>query len=286
MQQIQFTSSLNQSVTINYEEDYLLQDLRISSIDAENLNEASFNQDGSTYLDSLFQERNISFRVIIFGNTPQERYQKRRNLFQIFNPKLGEGTLVYTNDNDSKSLTCVSDRLPVTSVVQQDVTANTLAVVVSLTANDPYFFDNNVTTRQLQDFLNRFRFPFHFPVVFSLRGDNVIVNNNGDVETPVKVTFFGPARNPQITNVTKDVFIKLNRNLLLGERLVVNTAPNNITIEFIAPNGQTFNSYSSLDPTSSLSAFSLLIGDNTLTFEAEEGSPLVEIEYRQRWVGI
>ena len=56
-------------------------------------------QDGSVYLDGLLGNREISVTLAVNDNNDLEkRYELRRNLIEILNPKLGEGTLIYKND--------------------------------------------------------------------------------------------------------------------------------------------------------------------------------------------
>lgn len=56
-------------------------------------------QDGSVYLDGLLGNREISVTLAVNDNNDLEkRYELRRNLIEVLNPKLGEGTLIYKND--------------------------------------------------------------------------------------------------------------------------------------------------------------------------------------------
>ena len=283
-QNIQFTNAKDTSILIDETEDYMLQNLQITSVPVLNQNEKSYQQDGTTFLGTLLEMRDISFNVVVFGNSIKEIYQKRRNLINVFNPKLGEGTLIYTNDFTSKSITCVSDFVPNFASGQENQTGYYQIGVISMTANNPFFTDNDDTTIKLEDFVGNFEFPFTFPVQFALRGDSAIIDNIGDVETPIFIEFRGPATNPQLTNETTEEFIKVNRTLLVDEKLLINTEFGNKSVIFEDSTGNQFNAYNDIDIDSTF--FDLEIGENTISFITDAGSPEVFVTYRNRFVGV
>lgn len=283
-QNIQFTNSKGTIIVIDETEDYMLQNLQITSVPVTNQNEKSYQQDGTTFLGTLLEMRDISFNVIVFGNSINEIYQKRRNLINIFNPKLGEGTLIYTNDFISKSITCVSDFVPNFAPGQANQTGYYQIGVISMTANNPFFTDNDDTTIKLVDFVGNFEFPFTFPVQFAIRGDSAIIDNIGDVETPIFIEFRGPATNPKITNETTGEFIKVNRTLLVDEKLLINTEFGNKSVIFEDSTQNQFNAYNDIDIDSTF--WDLEIGENTISFITDAGSPEVFVTYRNRFVGV
>ena len=284
MQKIEFTNSSGNTIVIDETEDFMLQNLSITPLSTINQNEKSFQQDGSTYLGTLFNERDISFNVVVFGNSIDEIYQKRRNLINIFNPKLGEGTLKYTNDFISKSITCVSDFVPNFAPGQTNQTGHYQVGVCSFTANDPYFNDNDDTIIKLEDFVGNLEFPFTFPVEFAVRGDSAIIDNIGDFNTPIIAEFRGPATNPQLTNETTNEFIKVNRVLLVDEKIIINTEFGNKSVIFEDSTGNQFNAYNSIDIDSTF--WDLEIGENDISFITDAGSPDVFVTYRNRFVGV
>ena len=65
-------------------------------------------EDGGVFLDALMEQREIEVTVAIYdGNNLELRYQKKRELISALNPKLGEGTLIYTNDYLSRQIKAV-----------------------------------------------------------------------------------------------------------------------------------------------------------------------------------
>ena len=96
--------------------------------------------DGSVYIDTLLNDRDLSITVAIndHGNI-RRRYELRSKLISILNPKMGLGKLVYTNDYLSKQIS-VATAIPVFPTKNLD-DRGTLKCTISFTANDPYWED-------------------------------------------------------------------------------------------------------------------------------------------------
>lgn len=124
-------------------------------------------QDGSVYLDGLLGERELSVTVAMQDkNNLEKRYQLRRQMISVLNPKLGEGVLIYTNDYISKQIHCVA-QMPVFENHNSN-DSGTPKASCSFTACNPYWED-------LED-----------TVVQANNGITTIINN-GDIRTGVKI---------------------------------------------------------------------------------------------------
>lgn len=141
-------------------------------------------QDGSVYLDGLLGERELSVTVAMQDNNNLEkRYQLRRQMISVLNPKLGEGVLIYTNDYISKQIHCVA-QMPVFENHNSN-DSGTPKASCSFTACNPYWEDTEDTE-----------------INFNI-GTLPRIENNGDVPTQVKIEFFsGGVINPTIENIT------------------------------------------------------------------------------------
>lgn len=148
--------------------------------------------DGSVYLDSLLENRDLNFTVAIYdGNDLALRYELKRKLISALNPKLGEGELFYTNDFISVKIKAVP-HVPIFENKNSN-DSGTLKVSVTFTACNPYWED--VATKEY--LINN--------------GEIVNIENDGDAEVNLKAIFLtGNVTNPSIKNLTTGKEIKIN----------------------------------------------------------------------------
>jgi len=126
-------------------------------------------EDGGVFLDALMEQREIEVTVAIYdGNNLELRYQKKRELISALNPKLGEGTLIYTNDYLSKQIKAVPQIPLFENKNSNDV--GTLKASVVFSCPSPYWEDLEETVVEIDSF-------------------GTIIENNGDVPTQPKIEF-------------------------------------------------------------------------------------------------
>ena len=124
-------------------------------------------EDGGVYLDALMNQRDISVTVAIYdGNNLELRYQKKRELISALNPKLGEGTLIYTNNYLSKQIKAVP-QIPLFQNKNSN-DAGTLKATVSFSCPSPYWEDVEETVIEINN------------------NDIVEIENNGDVDVQLE----------------------------------------------------------------------------------------------------
>ena len=125
-------------------------------------------EDGAVYLDALIGEREISVTLAIKDNNNlQTRYEKRRELISVLNPKLGEGVLVYTNDYISKQIHCIP-QLPIFENHNSNDSGTPKATLV-FSCPSPYWEDLEDTE-----------------IDFVQAGKIIEVENKGDVPAQIK----------------------------------------------------------------------------------------------------
>ena len=145
-------------------------------------------EDGAVFLDALMEQREISVTVAIYdGNNLELRYQKKRELISALNPKLGEGTLIYTNDYLSRQIKAVP-QIPLFENKNSN-DAGTLKASVAFSCPSPYWED-------LEE----------IEVNFNIT-QQPIIENNGDVPAQIKINFVPTSddvTNPQLINTSTD----------------------------------------------------------------------------------
>lgn len=149
-------------------------------------------EDGGVMLDALLESRELSVTVAIQDNNDLElRYELKRRLISALNPKLGEGTLIYSNDYLSKQIKAVP-QIPIFENKNSN-DAGTLKASVSFTCPSPYWEDVDET----QISFNNYKQP--------------VIQNNGDVEIGMEIELIiENATNLKFENKSTGKAIKIN----------------------------------------------------------------------------
>lgn len=112
-----------------------------------------------------------------------------------------------------------------------------------------------------------------------------VVDNEGDEEIPLQIEYTGPATNPKIINETTREFIQVNMEIGEKEKLIINTAQGQETVNLVTPN-ETIDVYNNIDLNSTF--FKLILGKNLIKYSSDnEGAKdKVSITYSNRYVGV
>ena len=155
-------------------------------------------QDGAVFLDALIEPRELSVTLAMQDNNNLElRYQLRRELIHILNPKLGEGYLIYTNDFTSKRIKCIP-QIPLFQNKNSN-DSGTPKASLAWTACEPYWEDLEET------------------VVYMQPDTSYIIENKGDVDVGVKIEGETSAvSEPVINNLTQGKNITLDGTVRNG----------------------------------------------------------------------
>lgn len=288
MERITYTNSDDYSLLL--EKPYIITNisgLGVASVDTQ-LEKAAF-QDGETYLDSILNPIDFSLEMIITGDSEEDLFNKRKNIIKLFNPKKGKGTMLYEYSSSEKAIECVVSRPPVFVYGQTNHGEKFQRVLIQLTAPAPFWLDNFVSGETLSFSVPLVQFD-NFQITDTFEYESAGTNrtnlfNSGDVETPVKIVFNGPAVNPIITNETTGEFIKVTQNLGSGESLTITTDFGNKTV--IYNDGTTdSNAFGFIDLNSTF--WQLQVGDNEVSYTADTGTEtaIVNISYTNRFLGV
>lgn len=243
-------------------------------------------QQGATFIDAQLNPREVSVQLTIRGKTEEELIANRRTLSEVFNPALGLGHFEYTDVTGTKVLYTVPTSVPYYPDGLGNRSPNFQKALINLLAPNPMFTDAVPNTIRLEDYVSNFRFPFSFPVHFAVRGDLGTIYNEGHMPAPLKITFRGPALNPQITKLETGETIRIKRMIPEGYSLIITTDFDNQSAEIVGPDGVSEDAMGYLDLSVDWSFFMLGVGENRISFITDGGSPEVYIEYRTQYVGI
>lgn len=292
MQKLKIVNCLGECIEFGMHAPFLLSHVEGLGIPTVEVYETqAVDTDGSEVHDLLLADRLISSRVTIVCDTREELYKKRRQVMRLLNPKLynpitkkrGELTLYYTNDHKTYRAFAYSDSSP----DFKERIGHCGIADVTLTCSNPYFLDEEDTTRKLKYFEGGLAFPITFATKFAEAGYSKIINNIGDVEVPVILEYIGAAENPIITNETTGEFIKVNRILEEGQKLVINTAEGEETVDIVSSDGTKTNVFNWIDPLTTF--FKLVQGENKITYSADNEmnqDVIVNVVYTNKYVGV
>ena len=273
MRSLVYISPLGNSLTL-YRDPYLITALDGIEMPEVNMQTQSAPyQDGVTDLDALFSPRTIVVSGSILAQDLPTIYLDRASAQRQLSPKLGLGTLTFTNDSGTftTACRCISAIFPNKEFVNPFQNFQ-----LQFFCPDPYWYDNSQSSILMNIVNNGFTFPMTFPVVFGnyVGSTPVTATNNGDSLTPVIISVYGPTVNPVITNLTTGELIKLNISLNVGDALIVNTKFGSKSITLIPSSGAMSNASNSLDASSTF--WQLTIGANSIRFSDDY---LMSLEY-------
>lgn len=183
MQKLTFTNSKGDSIDLTSTPFGITEWDGFSNVEMEVQSQNVPFVDGSVYIDNLLDNRELSVTLAIEDNgNLKKRYELRREVIRLLNPKLGEGILRYKNNHLEKQIRCVAHTPDFENHNSND--EGTPKASLSFTACEPYWEDLEPTI-----------------VNFSLT-EQPVVMNEGDCPTQVKLKISGQSTNARVTNVT------------------------------------------------------------------------------------
>lgn len=190
MQKLKFINALGVAITLTSDPFGITEWNGFSNVDLNLQTQQVPFQDGSVYLDGLLSERELSVTLAMNAvGDLEKRYELRRQLISVLNPKLGEGTLIYTNDFLSKQIKAVP-QVPLFETHNSN-DAGTPKASLAWTCPNPYWEDVEETE-----------------VIITETNSARNIENNGDVNAQLKIELFGYLKNPSIVNMTNNKKIK------------------------------------------------------------------------------
>ena len=107
---LKFISIMDESIEFSLSKPFLLKSIEgLNDVGANHITYKGINQDGEKYRSTSIEVREINIKFIIVANNSNELLQLREIINKVFNPKLGEGKLIYTYGNIKREIKCVTD---------------------------------------------------------------------------------------------------------------------------------------------------------------------------------
>ena len=259
---------------------FMLNNIDYGSGKAEHTTFKGINQIGSYLTASTISERDVAIVGFILADNEKEMKQRKRILYRLTNP-----IMEFSIIENGYMLTCKANST-VKFASQHEENNNLIAkFVLEVTCFNPCFEPVNPKRVNIALWQGAFHFPLTIPkdkgIIMGLRSPSTIVNveNTGDVQTGVIIEFKakGSLTAPSLLNVETREFIKINKPMVAGEAITVNTHYGEKSVVSKIDNKECdISGYWDLDST----FLQLKVGDNLLRYDAETNSDNLEIEVR------
>jgi hypothetical protein len=246
-------------------------------------------QDGDTYLGNTLDKKDINLKFALSADNKEVFYKLKEKIDSIFNPKLDEGYLTY----NGKKIKCIASKLPYYTKNIGDIYCECL---INLTASNPYWIDPVDSKVNIALWKGDFHFPLIIQqnkgIIMGHREPSLIVNinNTGQVKTGMIIEFNarGTLKNPSLFNVNTREFIKINKSMVAGEKITINTNAGKKKI-LQELNGVTTDILNYLDIIGGGDTFlQLNVGDNLFRYNADLNLDNLEVNiyFSQQYLGV
>lgn len=278
-----FTYSVaGKSATIDYSGDLIIDNYSgLTGADIEPITYKGYGQHGYTMGGLTLGQRTISIDFYLTAANADSYYQRRQEICSLFNPLNGAGVLTYKNNHVEKSITCIPT---------QPLTIDRMGLMakcsIELTAYNPFFYDVAETAVALAGFVGGLTFPMKFDdtIQFAVKGNRASIDIVGDVASPIRAVFHDNAVKPKLLLENTGDFIEIDTTIQTGEKMEITTAYGQKNVIITKSNGTSESAYHLINLNSTF--FSLPVGRNNISFSATSGEPLVELYYRNYYVGV
>jgi hypothetical protein len=219
---------------------------------------------GDVFVKARHGARTIALRGVLVAGSWAQLKAAQRDLAELLDPALGEGTLTVTRADGAQrqiravvqaglgALAAVSDRF-------------TQRFAFTFLAAQPYWQATSDVTVTFQGVGTGLAFPATFPVTFTTAqpaiGARSTVTNPGTAPAAPVVTLTGPMQRPAILHLEAGKRFALLGDVPPGGELTIDMRPDTSGWRLTAY-GTTYHEYPPVDPASQM--FELVPGDNAL----------------------
>jgi hypothetical protein len=234
--------------------------------------------DGGTITSKKIQARAITMNICYVG---LEKAQQRKQVISFFNPKnSGKMTINYNGLERIIEYEVEGFKGKLTNIYEE------LIFTVDLICADPFWKDAVIASEEIVTWTGGMIFPFEFDLAFATKGSPVRnIINQGDIETPIEITFKGPAINPKIVNRSNGEFFRIRRQLSSDDTLIINTEVGSKKVEIVKADGSRENAFNYIDLNSTF--LQLEVGNNLFEYNTDGLEPSsVSIKYKNRYLGV
>lgn len=239
------------------------------------------NQIGVSITSTSLKERSITVTGWIIADTEEEMDERKQFLNRYFDPRY-EIDVMYKN----YFLRFVPDNTVKYGTSEKENNDTIVQFQIKGTCADPLFSEINGSKETIAATIATFHFPliistnlYERGIVFGYRQPSLTakVTNKGAVEVGMKIVFkaIGELTNPRLIDVDTREFVAIEKSMVAGEEIVINTNVGEKSIQGKIGNEDYSNyfMYKDLDST----WLQLRLGDNLFRYDADSGLDNLEV---------
>jgi hypothetical protein len=300
MESIHIINSLGESLLLGYTDPpYYLFPESIAGLTDCTIEAATvrgYKQNGADYLGTYAQERVIAFSFYIqsdrMGADPTGSdlgfYAYRRRFAQVVNPLLGDCTIRYVNDFRARRIQAHCTQMP----TEQEHYGSLRKYTVQFTASFPYWLSDDEHAAHMNEIVGGWTLPFNFMseqpgINFGVAQNRAIVDNDGDIEMPIRIEISAGAVNPKVRIVSTGEYIKVATTIPAGQKMIINTSYGDKSAILVnaATGAKISDAFNLLDPGSTF--FSVPIGKQVLVYTSDDANLAdIWVYWRNLYLGI
>ena len=239
------------------------------------------NQIGVSITSTSLKERSITVTGWIIADTEEEMDERKQFLNRYFDPRY-EIDVMYKG----YFLRFVPDNTVKYGTSEKENNDTIVQFQIKGTCADPLFSEINGSKETIAATIATFHFPlimstnlYERGLVFGYRQPSLTakVTNKGAVEVGMKIVFkaIGELTNPRLIDVDTREFVAIEKSMVAGEEIVINTNVGEKSIQGKIGNEDYSNyfMYKDLDST----WLQLRLGDNLFRYDADSGRDNLEV---------
>ena len=255
---------------------------------------SNYRIQGATAVSTRLDQRELSLVFYIDVEDQQEDWiqERRDELFKVFNPIYNPIRLEMTTGNRAFFIDANVELSPYINPDPSSMNEMWHDVLVQLSAGNPFFQDTEIQKVEIATWEPLFKFPIAIPaegMKLGQRTPSLIVNamNNGQVSTGMMIQFKanGTLTNPSLFNVNTRQSFKINKMMVPGEVITVNTNQGQKRVESQL-NGITTNIFNFIEFGSKF--MQLEVGDNLFRYAADSNPDSLEVAiyFTAKYIGV
>ena len=231
--------------------------------------DVSFHIEGGESRAGLYQKREALMRLLAYDHAFDGERQAR---------------LIYENDHGQWWINAIPEGPDPDKRMQNWLLSSKL----SFRCSNPYWCEMDVQTLALFMSDISFRLPFRFPIRFGSRRFSGVALNAGHADAPVRITIHGSGETPTLVNHTTKARLTVSRPVATGERLLIDTDPEALSVTVRSASGVETPAHGYLSLDTPLVEFVLRAGPNNIEYMPNQPSSLsrVELEWIPRLEGV
>lgn len=235
--------------------------------------------------DIKLSARTITAKFYIFGSMGNKwsKAELERNWSNI--QKLlavgKKGTLTFINDTGSYEIECFVTELQMLS----RKVGMLYEFEVSFAADNPFWRKSEIISKRVGTVTGGMTYPYQYPLSYGVWSNSTAIINDTGYDIPLIIEFSNCSNNCMIINNTTGAFIKLVKNVLSTEKIIVTTEDMSVTK--INTDGTISTATNDVDINSE--PIYLVQGENILSMETDfamSSNPMATIKYQELCIGV